>query len=269
LIANAASFVLPIANPANLVIFGKTLPSLVPWLSIFIVPSLISITVTFLCLRTLSHRSLQERMESEADGLVLSPEGRLALAGICVAAATLLISSALGIQLGLPTCVTGVLALLIISVRNRTAWKAVLGGVSWSVLPLVAGLFVIVAALNRAGMLRLTQAALEWLAHTPDGYGKFIGAFAVALLSNVMNNLPVGLASGSALQQMHSSHILTHAVLIGVDLGPNLSVTGSLATILWLIALRRDNAEMTAWEFLKVGMVVMPISLASAIWGLR
>src|SRR5579884_2507769 len=269
LIANAASFVLPIANPANLVIFGKTLPSLVPWLSIFIVPSLISITVTFLCLRTLSHRSLQERMESEADGLVLSPEGRLALAGICVAAATLLISSALGIQLGLPTCVTGMLALVIISVRNRTAWKAVLGGVSWSVLPLVAGLFVIVAALNRAGMLRLTQAALEWLAHTPDGYGKFIGAFAVALLSNVMNNLPVGLASGSALQQMHSSHILTHAVLIGVDLGPNLSVTGSLATILWLIALRRDNAEMTAWEFLKVGMVVMPISLASAIWGLR
>jgi arsenical pump membrane protein len=269
LIANASSFVLPIANPANLVIFGKTLPSLVPWLRIFIVPSAISIFVTFFCLHALSRRSLQRSMDSKADGLALSREGRLALAGICVAAMTLLVSSALGIQLGLPTCVTGVLALLLISVRNRKAWKPVLGGVSWSVLPLVAGLFVIVAALNRAGMLGLTQAALEWLAHTPDGYGKFIGAFAVALLSNIMNNLPVGLASGSALQQMHSSHILTHAVLIGVDLGPNLSVTGSLATILWLIALRRDNAEITAWEFLKVGMVVMPISLAAAIWGLR
>jgi arsenical pump membrane protein len=117
-------------------------------------------------------------------------------------------------------------------------------------------------------MLGLTQGGLRWLAHIPDGYGKFIGGFAVALLSNIMNNLPVGLASGSALQQMHSSGVLTHAVLIGVDLGPNLSVTGSLATILWLIALRREGAEISAWEFLKIGMVVMPLSLAAAIFGL-
>jgi arsenical pump membrane protein len=207
-------------------------------------------------------------MHKEPAGLVLSPEGRLALAGICVAAVTLLISSGVGLQLGLPTLVTGLFALVLISFRNRKAWKAVLRGVSWSVIPLVAGLFMIVAALNRAGMLELTQYGLKWLAHTPDGYGKFIGAFAVALLSNIMNNLPVGLASGSALQQMHSSGILTHAVLIGVDLGPNLSVTGSLATILWLIALRREDAEISAWEFLKIGMAVMPVSLAAAIFGL-
>jgi arsenical pump membrane protein len=269
LIANAASFVLPIANPANLVIYGKTLPSLAPWLRIFLLPSLLSIAVTFLVLRLLARRSLAGSMNEESDGIALSAEGRLAVMGICVAAVTLLVSSGLGLQLGLPTLVTGLFALALISVRNRKAWRAVLGGVSWSVLPLVAGLFMIVAALNRAGMLRLTQFGLTWLAHLRDGYGKFIGAFAVALLSNIMNNLPVGLASGSALQQMHSSGVLTHAVLIGVDLGPNLSVTGSLATILWLIALRREHAEISAWDFLKIGMVVMPISLAAAIFALR
>jgi arsenical pump membrane protein len=268
LIANAASFVLPIANPANLVIYGRTMSALAPWLRIFLLPSALSIVVTFLLLRMLSRRSLTGGMHEERAGLVLSTEGRLALAGICVAAVTLLVSSGLGLQLGLPTLVTGLFALVLISFRNRSAWKAVLHGVSWSVIPLVAGLFMIVAALNRAGMLGVTQCGLRWLAHTPDGYGKFIGAFAVALLSNIMNNLPVGLASGSALQQMHSSGILTHAVLIGVDLGPNLSVTGSLATILWLIALRREDAEISAWEFLKIGMVVMPVSLAAAIFGL-
>ncbi len=268
LIANAASFVLPIANPANLVVFGKGLPSLAPWLRIFLLPSVLSIAVTFVCLRILSRRSLQGEMNSKADGLVLSAEGRIALLGICFSAVALLISSALGIRLGLPTCATGVLALALISIRKRRAWKTALGTVSWSVLPLVAGLFMIVAALNRAGMRRLTQAGLEGLAHTPDGYGKFIGGFSVAFLSNVMNNLPVGLASGSALQQMHSSIVLTHASLIGVDLGPNLSVTGSLATILWLIALRREGAKITAWEFLKIGAVIMPISLAVAISGL-
>jgi arsenical pump membrane protein len=56
------------------------------------------------------------------------------------------------------------------------------------------------------------------------------------------------------------------SVLIGVDLGPNLSVTGSLATILWLIALRREGVEIGAWRFLKIGAVVMtPALLATTL----
>jgi arsenical pump membrane protein len=62
---------------------------------------------------------------------------------------------------------------------------------------------------------------------------------------------------------------LSHALLIGVDLGPNLSVTGSLATILWLIALRREGVEITAWEFFKVGMIAMPLALAASLLTLR
>jgi hypothetical protein len=47
------------------------------------------------------------------------------------------------------------------------------------------------------------------------------------------------------------------AALIGVDLGPNLSITGSLATILWLAALRREGQEVGAWRSLRRGSVVM------------
>jgi arsenical pump membrane protein len=53
-------------------------------------------------------------------------------------------------------------------------------------------------------------------------------------------------------------------MLIGIDLGPNLSVTGSLATILWLIALRRENLQVSAWSFLKAGVIVMPVALLLA-----
>ncbi len=56
-------------------------------------------------------------------------------------------------------------------------------------------------------------------------------------------------------------------MLIGVDLGPNLSVTGSLATILWLTALRREGLRVGAWSFLKLGMLVMPPALVLAIAG--
>ncbi len=265
MIANAASFVLPIANPANLVVFGRSLPALGPWLHIFLLPSVLSIASTFVCLWLLSRKALQGQMNSIAEGAALTAEGRLALLGICVAAVVLLVCSGMGLQLGLPTCVTGVFALVLISFRNRGALKTVGKVVSWSVLPLVAGLFMIVAALNRAGMLRLMQSGLAWLSHVPDGYGRFISAGAIALVSNIMNNLPVGLAVGGALQRVHSASGLSHAALLGVDLGPNLSVTGSLATILWLIVLRRDDAEITAWEFLKTGMVVMPVSLVLSV----
>ena len=56
-------------------------------------------------------------------------------------------------------------------------------------------------------------------------------------------------------------------MLIGIDLGPNLSVTGSLATILWLTALRREGLRVSAWSFLKLGVLVMPPALAMAIAG--
>jgi arsenical pump membrane protein len=55
------------------------------------------------------------------------------------------------------------------------------------------------------------------------------------------------------------------AVLIGVDLGPNLSVTGSLATVLWLAALRRDGHRVTAWQFLRLGLLVTPPALLLAL----
>jgi arsenical pump membrane protein len=50
-------------------------------------------------------------------------------------------------------------------------------------------------------------------------------------------------------------------MLVGVDLGPNLSVTGSLATILWLIALRRERVQLDGLTFLKLGVLVMPPAL--------
>jgi arsenical pump membrane protein len=269
LIANAASFLLPIANPANLVVFGTRMPALGQWLRIFLLPSVASIAATFVCLRLLSRRALEGNAAAVEEPYRLDAAGWLALAGIGVAAVALLVSSGLGIQLGAPTCGAGVLALGLVAWKDRGAPRTAVRSVSWSVLPLVAGLFMIVEALNRAGMMRLTKMGLAWLAGAHDGVGRFGGGFGVALLSNGMNNLPVGLAAGTALRQMGQTGLLAHAVLIGVDLGPNLSVTGSLATILWLIALRREDAEITGWEFLKVGVVAMPVALALALLALR
>jgi arsenical pump membrane protein len=89
--------------------------------------------------------------------------------------------------------------------------------------------------------------------------------FVVAVGNNVVNNLPLGLIAGGTLQAAHAKSLIANAVLIGVDLGPNLSVTGSLATILWLLALRKEKLEIGFWKFLQVGAVAMPVALLAAL----
>ncbi len=265
LIANAASFVLPISNPANLVIFAKNMPPLAHWLRTFLLPSVASIAITFVALRFLSRGELSNGLNDPKEPARLSHTGRFALIGLLVACMALLVASLLGFDLGAPTCGAGLFVLLLVSLRDRSVPLKVARSISWSVVPLVAGLFAMVEALQSAGMMRLCLAALNALSNAPRVIGNLGAAFGVGLLSNAMNNLPVGLISGSALKAAHQSAGLAHSVLIGVDLGPNLSVTGSLATILWLIELRRENVEITAWEFLKTGMIVMPLALLGSI----
>jgi arsenical pump membrane protein len=212
---------------------------------------------------------LREPIEGEATQARLTTEGKLALAGLLLAAAVLIAASAFGLSLGAPTCCAAGFALVVVAFRNPRIVGNVAKGISWSVLPLVAGLFVIVEALENAGLLRAGLAGLQWLSRGPGWLAKGASAFAVALVANGMNNLPVGLMSGAAIRHAQESGLVAHAILIGVDLGPNLSVTGSLATILWLIALRREKVEVTAWEFTKVGILAMPLALLGSLLVLR
>lgn len=264
-IANAASFVLPISNPANLVIYGASLPPLLHWLPRYLLASVLSIGLTYVLLYRTQRWDLETPLEEKIALPELSSTGRSAAWGIAITAMVLLASSAWNIPLGLPTAITGVLTSGFVLVKARKAPFAIIKGISWAVLPLVAGLFIIVEALNKTGLIRvLAQLLLHATARGVAGaaWGSGTG---IALLSNLMNNLPSGLIAADAVQGAHVPEIVRSAVLIGVDLGPNLSVTGSLATILWLVALRREGQTVSAWSFLKLGIVIMLPALFAAI----
>ena len=263
-IANAASFVLPISNPANLVVYGKALPRLAEWLRIFLVPSLCSIAATYAVLRWVVRKEIRGEMERLTELPALSAAGKRAAWGIAASGAALIAASALGFDLGLPTCAVALAAVLIATELHPAAIREVAAGVSWSVLPFAAGLFVLVEALDRAGALAQIARWIDGLASLPRVAGELAASFGIAGLSNVMNNLPVGLLARDALQAAKVSSRISGTVLVGVDLGPNLSVTGSLATVLWLIALRREGIPMSAGRFLKLGALVMPPSLLAA-----
>jgi arsenical pump membrane protein len=265
-IANAASFVLPISNPANLVVFAEHMPPLGRWLATFTLPSVLAIVATYAVLYLTQRRDLRsETVATDVAIPSLRLGGKVAGAGIVATGAALIGASAAGIELGLPTFAAGLATTLVVLLINRGGVVAVVRDVSWSVLPLVAGLFVLVEALEKTGVLALLADLLRRAAAADPATTAWAGGAVVAFGSNLVNNLPAGLLAGAAVQAAHVSDKVAGAILIGVDLGPNLSVTGSLATILWLTAIRREGEDVSAWRFLKLGVLVMPPALVLAL----
>ena len=264
-IANAASFVLPISNPANLVIYGSHMPPLLQWLPRYALPSLLSIVATYALLRLTQRKRLQQDVSSEIEVPELSSGGKMAALGIAGTACVLLASSAFDIQLGLPTFLAGVATAILVLLRSECGPMTVVRNISWGVLPLVAGLFVLVEALEKTGVTNDLAALLHDLVQRSATLAAWISGVVLAVGCNLVNNLPAGLVAGRVVEIAKVPETVRGAVLIGVDLGPNLSVTGSLATILWLTALRREGQRVTAWEFLKLGALVMPPALLLAV----
>src|ERR1700735_2542571 len=118
MIANAASFVLPISNPANLVVFHTGMPPLGRWLADFGAPSLLSILVTFIVLRLLFRDELCKSIECEIEDAKLSGNGKLVLAGLALMIAVLLTASAMRKDLGLPTCLAALVLTAVVSIHG-------------------------------------------------------------------------------------------------------------------------------------------------------
>jgi len=265
-IANAASFVLPISNPANLVLYADHTPPLAAWLARFALPSAAAILATFAALAWAERRALNTVCESAVPAVPITRSGWAAVAGLGCTVAVLLVVSALDRPLGLPTAIMGAVTAAVVLSARRTSPLPLLKGISWSILPLVAGLFVMVAALERIGAIsalaNILRQATAQLGRTEAGGAA--GAL-VAFACNLVNNLPAGLVASAASAQAHAPRNVIDALMIGVDLGPNLSVTGSLATILWLAAIRREGEHVSGWRFMKTGAIVMPPALLLAL----
>jgi arsenical pump membrane protein len=264
-VANAASFVLPISNPANLVVFGSHLPALHVWLGAFALAAIAALLLTYLGLRFFFRGALRGHYADSVQTPALPVAARLSGVAIAIAALALIAAAALRIDVGYTALAAGAIALLVVSIRERGAAAFVARHIAWQVVPLVAGLFVVVAALDRSGTIDVLRTFLQH-AQSLGSLGNVLAALVTAVACNLFNNLPVALATGFALQSTPVATPLAHAALVAVDLGPNISVTGSLATLLWLIALRREGFAVGPLTFFRIGVAItIPALLVSVL----
>lgn len=267
-VANAASFVLPISNPANLVVFAP-LPRLVPWLEVFAAPSALAILCTYAVMRLHYAAELKPACASVAPNVPLSKGGRLTLLVVGISLALLVAAAGLNLPVGYAALALGIASVAIVSIGEVTTARSVSRGAPWSIIPLVAGLFVVVRALDSTGALELARSLLRQASAMPPVLGRLYAGGAVMMTDTLVNNLPAGVIARYAVQGTGIAAHVAHAVLVGIDLGPNLSVSGSLATLLWVAMLRRDGIEVNPWRFLRIGALVTIPSLALALVAVR
>jgi len=95
---------------------------------------------------------------------------------------------------------------------------------------------------------------------------------AAAVGANLVNNLPATLIQLAAIDSLPADAprtLLAYGTIVGADLGPNLTTVGSLATVLWLLILRRRGLEVTSGDYFRVGLATTPAMLlaaALALW---
>jgi len=262
LVANAASLILPIANPSNLVFFAGKMPSLATWFGSFAAASLASIALTYAALMWRVRGALAAPLHVEGEHPAMPRPAALIALGL--SAVSLIVTAALSGPLGAVACGLAVAASIVAASRDRGAPLSIVRGINWSIVPLTAGLFVLVDVLERAGAESAGRQLFARGAHTGGPFALLGVAFATAAASNLVNNLPVGLAAGHAATTLHPPAALVSAALVGVNVGPNFSTNGSLATVLWLSILQRAGVAMSPWRFAAIGMLVTPPALIAA-----
>jgi arsenical pump membrane protein len=257
-LANSASLLLPMANLTSLLAISATGLTLVQFAGLMALPLVVVIAIEYAVLRTYFRSDLSELGTSELEELG-RPVPRF---GFCVVAATLIgfvASSFVGIE-PYVVAIAGALVLGVYSLAHRRA--SVVGmatAVDVPFLLFVIGLAVVVRAVVKHGLG-------DWITRvSPDTTGLLaLLAFAglAAVLANIVNNLPailILLAPAAA-----AGPLAVLAALIGVNVGPNLSYAGSLATLLWRRVLAARGLTPSWRRFTVLGVLTVPVAVVAA-----
>ncbi|MGW0611578.1 SLC13 family permease [Streptomyces sp. NPDC002788] len=259
-LSNTASLLLPVSNLTNLLAFTASGLSFTRFAALMALPWLVAIAAEYLVFRRFFDRELAAPPPSPGPARPPEPLPLFALVTVGCTLAGFVVASAVGVA---PAWAALAGALVLAGralLRRKATALTVARSAAPSFLAFVLALGVVVRAVVDHGLAGALQRVL------PGGTGllTLLGVAALAaVLANVINNLPAVLVLLPLTAEAGPGAVL--AVLLGVNIGPNLTYAGSLATLLWRRIVQRQGHRVGLGEFTRIGLLAVPAALVPAV----
>jgi arsenical pump membrane protein len=261
-LANTASLLLPVSNLTNLLAFGAAGLTFAHFSAVMALPWLVAIGAEYVLLRWFFRRDLAETPMARTT----PPPAEMPVFVLVVLALTL-VGFAVTSLLGASPAWAALAGAVVLAgrglVRRHTTPAGIIAAANVPFLAFVLCLGVVVTAVMGHGLDDAMRHVLPAGTALPALFGI---AVAAALLSNVVNNLPAVLVLLPLISSLGPAAVL--AVLIGVNVGPNLTYPGSLSNLLWRSVVQSERLPAGFLEFSRIGLVTVPFTLAVSVLGL-
>jgi arsenical pump membrane protein len=272
-VANTASMLLPVSNPINLLAVERFNITLGEYLKYLLVPSILAIAVMMLIFVWLFRKSLSRPCGSEMLQAPVKVDSYFlaVIAGLLIIAAGYLVVSIYGLPLFYPALGGAAMLLSLNLAFRRFNLKQVRSGISWHIFLFIIALAVLVKGLENGGVIQLLANGISDLASRGPLQALASVTFGTAIGSNLVNNWSMMMVSVSSLGTMAAqtggfNKVLVYGAVMGGDIGPNLTILGSLSSMLWLVLLRKRGLDIHPVQYLKLGLIVTPPMLIIGVF---
>jgi arsenical pump membrane protein len=276
-IADTASFVLPVSNPINILVLQAFPRDLGSYLRHLGLAAALVIAGNILLFAWIFRRDVRHRFVLEHLGGETAPAHPRLQRATTVTLAAIAVAYVLAGVFGWPLSFVALAgaAGLVVEAGLLGAWtpRRWAQEIAWPIFGFIGGMLLVVRGVENAGITAaFGQALLSTSGNSPLA-ATLLTAGGGALGANLINNVPMALVLTSAIHSAGGGgplqDPLVYATILGADLGPNITTIGSLATMLWLLILRRRGLEVSSLEYFMLGITVTPILWligALAIW---
>lgn len=269
-IANTASMVLPVSNPVNLLPVDRFHLTLGDYLRFTLPASLLAISLNVVLFMIIFRKDIAVASEEKEPPPPVKVDGFFVFTcgGLAITAIGYLLASLYGKPLSWPALAGAALLMAGALAFRRLEVSHLRSGISWSILPFIFSLAVLVRGLDNSGVTDVIGRTLANLCAQGALQAVLAVTFFTALGANLINNWSMMILSVSSLATAGNPAPLFHeniiySAILGADLGPNISILGSLSSMLWLVLLRRRGLDIHPLQYLKLGLLVTPPLLLS------